>query len=107
MPRITIPTAQVAADKAATLSVGEGLTVAVFLVNGKYHAMDDRCPHKRKSLAGGIVDGNEVVCPAHGFRFNVETGACKYARHLRARIFPVSVQGDLLHIDVPETQSAQ
>jgi len=102
MPTVTLPAANVAADKPATLSVSEGLTVAVFLVSGKYHAMDDKCPHKRKSLSGGIVDGNEVVCPAHGFRFHLETGACKYARQLRARIFPVSLQGDLLHIDIPD-----
>src|SRR3954470_16428891 len=102
MPKVTLPAATVAPGKPVAVPVNDGLTVAVFLVNGKYHAMDDKCPHKRKSLSAGIVDGMEVVCPAHGFRFHVETGACKYARQLRTKIFPVSLQGELLHIDIPE-----
>ena len=100
MATISLPLADIAPGKGTTLEAGDGLTVAIFLVDGKYHAMDDKCPHKKKSLAGGIVDRNEVVCPAHGFRFNIETGFCKYARQLRARIFPVSVQGDMLQIDI-------
>jgi len=40
------------------------------------HKMCDRiCPHKGVSLAGILVDVNdEIVCPGHGLRWNIETG---------------------------------
>jgi 3-phenylpropionate/trans-cinnamate dioxygenase ferredoxin subunit len=49
--------------------------VAVFNVNGDYYAIDDACTHDGGSLSGGEVQGEEVVCPRHGARFNIRTGA--------------------------------
>ncbi len=36
-----------------------------------------------------ILDGDEVVCPVHGYRFDVRTGACRADPALRARVVPV------------------
>ena len=32
------------------------------------------CPHKGASLANATLDGGAVVCPWHGYRFDVKTG---------------------------------
>jgi len=42
---------------------------------GKVVALDDRCPHRGASLAGGTVEAGCVVCPYHGWRFD-QAGAC-------------------------------
>lgn len=53
-----------------------GRKVAVFHVDGAYHAIDDLCTHAEASLAEGKVQGDEVACPLHFATFNIRTGAC-------------------------------
>lgn len=57
----------------ATVEVN-GVFVAVFNVNGEYFAVEDVCTHDGGGLAGGEVDGDQVVCPRHGARFCLRTG---------------------------------
>jgi 3-phenylpropionate/trans-cinnamate dioxygenase ferredoxin component len=52
-----------------------GAMVAVFHLDGGFFAVDDLCTHDGGSLSGGTVEGDEVVCPRHGARFNVRSGA--------------------------------
>jgi 3-phenylpropionate/trans-cinnamate dioxygenase ferredoxin subunit len=48
--------------------------VAVFNVNGEFHAIEDMCTHDGGILTGGKVEGKEVICPRHGARFSIVTG---------------------------------
>ena len=49
--------------------------VAVFNVDGRFYAIDDVCTHDGGELAGGAVEGDVVICPRHGARFCLRTGA--------------------------------
>ena len=49
--------------------------IAVFNIGGKFYAIDDLCTHDGGELAGGAVDGDVVICPRHGARFCLRTGA--------------------------------
>lgn len=49
--------------------------VAVFNVNGQFLAVEDVCTHDGGGLAGGVVEGDVVICPRHGARFCLRTGA--------------------------------
>ena len=53
----------------------DGVIVAIFNVNGSFYAVEDQCTHDGGGLAGGAIDGCEVICPRHGARFNLQTGA--------------------------------
>lgn len=53
----------------------DGVAVAVFNLGGDYCAIEDTCTHDGGELASGELDGEEIVCPRHGARFNVRTGA--------------------------------
>ena len=52
----------------------EGSFVAVFNVGGEFLAVDDLCTHDGGGLAGGAVEGDQVICPRHGARFCLRTG---------------------------------
>jgi nitrite reductase (NADH) small subunit len=53
----------------------EGREIAVFNLGGdRFLATLNRCPHKAGPLADGIVAGNSVVCPLHGWKISLETG---------------------------------
>jgi 3-phenylpropionate/trans-cinnamate dioxygenase ferredoxin component len=53
----------------------DGVAIAVFNLNGAFFALEDMCPHDYNCLTGGEIDGDEIVCPRHGARFNIKTGA--------------------------------
>jgi nitrite reductase/ring-hydroxylating ferredoxin subunit len=50
--------------------------VAVFLVDGTPYALANACPHAGNPLVEGDVLGRTLVCAFHGWRFDLETGAC-------------------------------
>jgi len=81
-PVVVADELQEGAGKALTVN---GTEVAVFRCGNQLHALENRCPHAAGSLADGTVDGDEVICPLHGYRFNIRTGACSTDPALRAK----------------------
>lgn len=57
-----------------TISIDD-VNVAVFNIDGDFHAIEDVCTHDYAMLTGGEIEGCEIVCPRHGARFDVRTGA--------------------------------
>lgn len=81
----------------ATSIVLEGRSIAIFNVEGTFHAIENRCAHRGGPLAEGFVAGNVVFCPWHDWQFDVTTGACLNAPGVEIRSYSVSVQdGDVL-----------
>ena len=49
--------------------------IAVFKVNGEIFVLNNVCPHQHTSVIyDGFVEDGCVVCPAHGWMFNLKTG---------------------------------
>lgn len=65
--------------------------IVVFNVAGEYHAMENSCLHAGAALSAGRLCGKVVACPAHGWRYDVTTGALLAAPEKRLRKFPVEV----------------
>ena len=56
--------------------VVNGTQVAVYrLRDGSLRALDAICPHKGGPLADGLTDANVVVCPLHGYTYDLSSGA--------------------------------
>lgn len=83
--------------------------ILVVRKGGEFYAIRDGCPHAGASLAGGTIsgmpapcrpgepgdyirEGELVVCPWHGWSFDLKTG-CSLVRpeRYRVRAFPVRV----------------
>ena len=43
---------------------------------GRAFALRDACPHRGMPLSCGQLDGAQVECSYHGWRFDVHTGQC-------------------------------
>lgn len=59
------------------VDLGDGRQIGVFKVGNEYFAIDAWCSHAKASLMTGEIQGYEIICPAHGARFDLRTG-----RHL-------------------------
>lgn len=81
----------------------DGLYIAVFNVDGRYYAIEDRCTHDDGPLAEGELDGYEIICPRHGARFDLRDGrVLSMPAVLPVPWFPVRVQGDEIQIGLGE-----
>jgi nitrite reductase/ring-hydroxylating ferredoxin subunit len=52
----------------------EGLTLAVFNVEGEFFVTNDLCTHGPGSLSEGAILGDRVECDFHNGAFNIKTG---------------------------------
>jgi 3-phenylpropionate/trans-cinnamate dioxygenase ferredoxin component len=83
--------------------VHEDLEIAVFNCAGELLAMEDRCSHDDGDLADGTLDeaACTIECPRHGSLFDLRTGTPKtLPAYQPVETFPVSVDGDVVRVDV-------
>jgi 3-phenylpropionate/trans-cinnamate dioxygenase ferredoxin component len=92
--------ADVADDLPLTVKVGER-EIGLYLLNDRYYALEDVCPHAYALLSQGFVDGEEIECPLHGAKFHIPTGKCTKepgGRDLASYV--VKCEGDRLYLKV-------
>ncbi len=89
-----------ALDEAREFEIA-GKVICVAHTSEGYSAMDNVCVHRGGPLAEGVVDGNKIVCPWHGWTFDVSTGACVNVPGARVAVYPMKIEGDdvLIAID--------
>jgi 3-phenylpropionate/trans-cinnamate dioxygenase ferredoxin component len=51
------------------------LFVGVYRIDGQLYAIEDRCSHDDGPLCEGGREGFCVICPRHGAKFDLRTGA--------------------------------
>ncbi len=78
-----------------------GQSIAIFDLGGNYYAIENTCPHRGGPLAEGEMNGEEVICPWHGARFNIKTGAVVAPPASQGvKSFPVRVTGDDVEVEI-------
>ncbi|MPV59491.1 nitrite reductase [Burkholderia sp. HI2761] len=73
----------------------EGAPVALFRTAGdRVFALLDRCPHRGGPLSQGIVHGEQVTCPLHGFNIAFGNGCALPPDDGGTPVFSVACDGD-------------
>jgi nitrite reductase (NADH) small subunit len=74
-----------------------GMTICIANVNGVYSAMDNICLHRGGPLGQGMIEGGKVVCPWHGWAWDVKTGAADQDARMKIALYPLKLEnGDVL-----------
>lgn len=53
--------------------------------HGEVVAMDERCPHRRVSMARARLVGDAIECPVHGYQYG-PTGRCINVRRAKSAL---------------------
>jgi nitrite reductase (NADH) small subunit len=64
----------------------QGRALCVAHIGGAVAVLDGVCPHEGGPLGEGIVEGGRVVCPWHGYAFDLRTGATEQDPDLKAEV---------------------
>jgi nitrite reductase/ring-hydroxylating ferredoxin subunit len=91
--RSMIDAREISEGSAKLLRAG-GEEMAVFKFKGQLYGIQNICPHEGGQFCNGWIDGGEVVCPLHGYKFNLKTGACSTDPKLKVKVFKLVSQGD-------------
>lgn len=77
--------------------------IALFNLDGEFHAIEDVCTHDGGPLVEGeVVNGCEVICPRHGARFDIRTGAAlSFPAFEATTSYAVQIDGDDLLVERP------
>ena len=78
----------------------EGRWVALFNVDGVYHAVDNLCLHRGGPLCEGSIRGNVVTCPWHGWQFDVRTGKAVMNPNAGVGCLAAEIRGDEVYVDL-------
>ncbi len=78
-------------DDIAVVRVGEG--------EGEFFALSNVCRHAFAPLAEGFVDGYHLVCPWHGWRYDVRDGTTDHP-NADVRTFPATVRDGIVFVSV-------
>ncbi|HZO81824.1 MAG TPA: Rieske 2Fe-2S domain-containing protein [Candidatus Binataceae bacterium] len=76
-----------------TVELG-GRKIALFNAGGKFYAIDNTCRHRGGPLGEGDLYGTTVVCPWHGWEYDVTNGQSLDDSSVKVACFAVRVDGD-------------
>jgi nitrite reductase (NADH) small subunit len=93
--------------KAAELPAGtirefqvEGKAIALANVAGKYYAINNTCLHRGGPLGQGVLEGNEVTCPWHGWQYDVTTGKLTQNAAVGVDCYRLEVHGEDIFVEI-------
>jgi len=78
----------------------EGQALALYKVEDQVYAIDGICPHAGGPMAEGSLNGCLVMCPWHGWEFNVKTGDCDFNPDIKTKTYPVKLEGEDIYINL-------
>lgn len=77
------------------------LELAIFNLGDRFATVENRCPHEGGPLCDGIVTDMAVVCPLHGWKFDLVSGlAVRAPRPACVATFPTMVESGIIHVNL-------
>lgn len=92
-----LPTDGLASGAVKYVETG-GLELAVFRLADpdRYVVTANSCPHAGGNLAAGQVEGREVTCPWHCWKFDLDSGRCTLSESVQLRRYETRVEGGFI-----------
>jgi ferredoxin-nitrite reductase len=79
----------------------EELELALIRTSEGFFALENACPHTGGPLGEGLVQGNTVTCPLHGWQFDCKTGACLTAKQAPQPQYAVKIEQGQVWVAIP------
>ena len=89
--------ADVAEGESRPFSVN-GTHLALFRYRGRFHAVDNRCPHMGYPMSKGSIRDGVLICHWHHWEFDLNTGGCFLTSGDDLKTFPVEERDGCLYV---------
>ena len=92
--------AEIAADGRKIVEA-EGLSIGIFYVDEKWHALQNSCLHRGGPICAGPLENGVLTCPWHGYQYQLDTGHLLLDPDAKLPRYPVEVRGEEVYLRIP------
>jgi nitrite reductase (NADH) small subunit len=82
-----------ASGQAREITVAERM-LCIANENGALSVMDNVCPHRGGPLGQGMLEGGKVICPWHGWAFDLQSGEAVHTPQVKVPMYEIKVDGE-------------
>jgi nitrite reductase/ring-hydroxylating ferredoxin subunit len=80
----------------------DGARIVLTRVGDAVYACGEVCTHRGGPLSEGKVNGHRLICPWHGWMYDVRTGQCLFpGRGAAVPSYPVRTDGGEIFVELP------
>jgi 3-phenylpropionate/trans-cinnamate dioxygenase ferredoxin subunit len=106
--RKSMETTEVLVAKASEIPEGErkivaldGISIGVFHHKGGWYAIRNSCLHRGGPVATGKLIEDHIICPWHGYTYNVTNGRLIMDPSARLEMYTVDIRGEDVFLKIP------
>lgn len=77
---------------------GSRIEIALFNIGGMFYAISNMCIHKGGPLSKGILEGDIVTCPWHGWKYSIKNGKSPHEGGDSVSAYPVQVSEGKVYV---------
>ena len=74
--------------------------ILVWATQGRVFACKDLCPRSGGSLAPATLEDLAIVCPCHGYHYELGDGRCREIPGLKLEVLPVALEDGVLKVGI-------
>jgi 3-phenylpropionate/trans-cinnamate dioxygenase ferredoxin subunit len=78
----------------------KGNSILLAKVEGQIYAVSNKCPHMGCQLQGGILTGFIVMCPCHGWKFDLRNGQYLEIPEVTLTTYRCNVQNGKIYVEI-------
>jgi nitrite reductase/ring-hydroxylating ferredoxin subunit len=96
---------EIKTGKAKSFKIEE-FEIAIVNLNSNFYAISNICPHQHTKIVNGsdaIIEGENIVCPMHGWSFEIKTGKPVYGSG-RLKTFELKIKNDEIWLIIEDGQ---
>lgn len=84
-----------------------GISIGVFHHHGEWYAIRNSCLHRGGPVATGKIAGDHIVCPWHGYTYDLTSGRLLLDPSARLDMYAVVRENGKIFVSIPEQQLFQ
>jgi len=79
----------------------ENISIGVFHHKDSWYALRNSCLHRGGPVCTGLLDGDTLICPWHGYQYDLLSGKFLADTSTGLEMYPVEVREGQVHLNVP------
>jgi len=82
----------------------KGRPILLVRVGGEVFGVSNLCPHAGCTFEGGILTGYLVMCPCHGWKFDIRNGQYQEIPQVKLECYRCKIENGKIHIEIKNNQ---
>ncbi|NPV77184.1 MAG: Rieske 2Fe-2S domain-containing protein [Anaerolineae bacterium] len=85
----------------------DNLSIGVFHHNEEWFAVRNHCVHRGGPVATGPLKSDTLICPLHGYQYNLKTGQLLVDPTSKLETYKVTVKDQKVYVTIPQAEEEQ